>query len=64
MVPRKHVETVLSDEGWELQFRLGAWISNQPSRAASLSLERVEELSRIGMTESSTKHTRPLIAST
>jgi superfamily II DNA or RNA helicase len=49
IVPRKHVETVLSDEGWELQFRLGAWISNQRSRAATLSPERVEELSAIGM---------------
>jgi hypothetical protein len=43
------VETVLSDKGWELQFRLGAWISNQRSRAATLSPERVEELSAIGM---------------
>jgi superfamily II DNA or RNA helicase len=49
IVPRKHVETVLSEEGWELQFRLGAWISNQRSRAASLPPERMEELSRIGM---------------
>ncbi|MEE1758156.1 DEAD/DEAH box helicase [Streptomyces sp. SP18BB07] len=48
-VPRKHVETVLSDEGWELQFRLGAWISNQRSRAATLSEDRREQLSAIGM---------------
>ncbi|MFE4997722.1 helicase associated domain-containing protein [Streptomyces mirabilis] len=32
IVPRSHLETVLSDEGWELQFRLGAWIGNQRSR--------------------------------
>ncbi|MGW2331627.1 Helicase associated domain protein [Streptomyces sp. NPDC001700] len=48
-VPRKHVETVLSEDGWELQFRLGAWVSNQRSRAAMLPPERVEQLSAIGM---------------
>ncbi|EPJ42682.1 hypothetical protein STAFG_0256 [Streptomyces afghaniensis 772] len=48
-VPRKHVETVRSEEGPELQYRLGAWISNQRSRAATLSPERVEQLSNIGM---------------
>ncbi|KOG48712.1 helicase [Streptomyces decoyicus] len=48
-VPRKHVETVLSEDGWELQFRLGAWVSNQRSRAATLTPERMEELSAIGM---------------
>ncbi|MFF1545966.1 helicase associated domain-containing protein, partial [Streptomyces sp. NPDC058291] len=48
-VPRKHVETVLADEGWELQFRLGAWVSNQRSRAATLSEDRREQLSAIGM---------------
>ncbi|WP_329282540.1 DEAD/DEAH box helicase [Streptomyces sp. NBC_01451] len=49
IVPRKHMETVLSEEGWELQFRLGAWISNQRSRAATLSQERIEQLSSISM---------------
>ncbi|MGW2052237.1 Helicase associated domain protein [Streptomyces sp. NPDC001858] len=49
IVPRKHVETVLSDEGWELQFRLGAWIGNQRSRAATLPEDRREQLSAIGM---------------
>ncbi|SFN96314.1 Helicase conserved C-terminal domain-containing protein [Streptomyces sp. cf124] len=48
-VPRKHVETVLADEGGELQFRLGTWVSNQRSRAASLPKERTEQLSAIGM---------------
>lgn len=48
-VPRKHVETVLSEDGWELQLRLGAWVSNQRSRAATLTPERVEQLSEVGM---------------
>ncbi|MWA16030.1 DEAD/DEAH box helicase [Streptomyces sp. BA2] len=48
-VPRKHVETVLSGDGSELQFGLGAWVSNQRSRAATLSPERMEQLSQIGM---------------
>ncbi|MCL8015843.1 Helicase associated domain protein [Streptomyces sp. AS02] len=48
-VPRKHVETVLSDEGWELQFRLGAWIGNQRSRAVTLPEDRREQLSAIRM---------------
>lgn len=49
IVPCKQVETLLSEEGWELQFRLGVWISNQRSRAASLSPGRMDKLSRIGM---------------
>ncbi|WP_228044132.1 helicase associated domain-containing protein [Streptomyces ferrugineus] len=48
-VPRKHVETVVSEEGGELQFRLGAWISNQRSRVATLSEDRREQLFAIGM---------------
>ncbi|MEV7077815.1 Helicase associated domain protein [Streptomyces sp. NPDC093516] len=56
-VPRKHVETIVvgdrkgrcgEDQG-ERQIRLGAWIGNQRSRAATLSPERVELLSAIGM---------------
>ncbi|MGW2304989.1 helicase associated domain-containing protein [Streptomyces sp. NPDC001809] len=36
--------------GWKRRpRRLGAWISNQRSRAATLSPERVELLSAIGM---------------
>ncbi|MFB7646010.1 helicase associated domain-containing protein [Streptomyces sp. NPDC056084] len=48
-VPRRHVETVLSEDGREDQYRLGAWINNQRSRADALSPERVEELSMVGM---------------
>ncbi|MCX5151828.1 helicase associated domain-containing protein [Streptomyces sp. NBC_00320] len=48
-VPRKHVETVLSEDGGELHFRLGSWVNNQRSRAAALSPERVEQLSKVGM---------------
>ncbi|MFJ4283955.1 Helicase associated domain protein [Streptomyces massasporeus] len=48
-VPRKHVEIVLADEGWERQFRLGTWVSNQRSRVATLSDDRREQLSAIGM---------------
>lgn len=48
-VPRKHVESVLSEDGREDQFRLGAWVNNQRSRAAGLSPERVEQLSKVGM---------------
>ncbi|WP_257137785.1 helicase associated domain-containing protein [Streptomyces sp. b84] len=40
---------VLSEEGWELQFRLRAWVNNQRSRAATLTPERVEQLSVIGV---------------
>ncbi|MGW3736459.1 helicase associated domain-containing protein [Streptomyces sp. NPDC005148] len=45
-VPRKHVETVLFEDGSELQFRLGAWVSNQRNRVATLTPERVEQLSQ------------------
>ncbi|MEV5336601.1 DEAD/DEAH box helicase [Streptomyces werraensis] len=56
-VPRKHVETIVlggeGDDGGsqdqEQQIKLGVWISNQRSRAATLSPERIEELSAIGM---------------
>ncbi len=33
----------------ERELRLGAWIGNQRSRAATLSEDRREQLSRIGM---------------
>jgi superfamily II DNA or RNA helicase len=56
-VPRKHIERIViggdgSDSGEdqeERQLRLGAWIGNQRSRAATLSPERAELLSAIGM---------------
>ncbi|MFE0812046.1 Helicase associated domain protein [Streptomyces sp. NPDC058848] len=51
-VPRKHVERIAVDEDEdkeERELRLGAWIGNQRSRAASLSPERIEQLSAIGM---------------
>ncbi|MFK0063609.1 Helicase associated domain protein [Streptomyces werraensis] len=57
-VPRKHVERIVvngdegggSGEDQEVrEVRLGAWISNQRSRATTLSSERIEQLSAIGM---------------
>ncbi|MFF6954842.1 Helicase associated domain protein [Streptomyces iakyrus] len=57
-VPRKHVERIVGggggdDEGGENQeereHKLGAWVSNQRSRAATLSEGRREQLSSIGM---------------
>ncbi|MFE7394663.1 Helicase associated domain protein [Streptomyces sp. NPDC057582] len=63
-VPRKHTETITisgpsdgdgedqeqqQEQREQREVRLGAWISNQRSRAASLTPERVEQLSKIGM---------------
>ncbi|WP_148591401.1 DEAD/DEAH box helicase [Streptomyces sp. WAC01526] len=48
-VPRKHIERIAGKEQEERQLRLGAWIGNQRSRAATLSPERMEQLSAIGM---------------
>ncbi|MFE2094721.1 helicase associated domain-containing protein [Streptomyces sp. NPDC059460] len=56
-VPRKHVETIVtgSEDGDEDQeqrdvpLKLGAWVSNQRSRAMTLTPERVQQLSKIGM---------------
>ncbi|MFD7232112.1 Helicase associated domain protein [Streptomyces sp. NPDC059881] len=59
-VPRKHIETITVDgvggasgDGCENQeqreLKLGAWVSNQRSRAATLTPERIEQLSAIGM---------------
>ncbi|MGA5285464.1 Helicase associated domain protein [Streptomyces griseoincarnatus] len=48
-VPRKHIERIIGEDQEEWELRLGAWIGNQRSRAATLSPERVEQLSAIGM---------------
>ncbi|MDQ0791514.1 superfamily II DNA or RNA helicase [Streptomyces sp. B1I3] len=61
-VPRKHIETITATEasgrdggGHDdqeqriVQLKLGAWVSNQRSRAATLPPERAEQLSKIGM---------------
>ncbi|MEU8746517.1 Helicase associated domain protein [Streptomyces parvulus] len=49
-VPRKHVERiVVGEDQEERELKLGAWIGNQRSRAATLAPERVEQLSAIGM---------------
>ncbi|MGA4980324.1 Helicase associated domain protein [Streptomyces cinereoruber] len=51
-VPRKHVERIVGGGGQEqreMSLKLGAWVSNQRSRAASLAPERAEQLSAIGM---------------
>ncbi len=49
-VPRKHVERIVGGEGQEeREHKLGAWIGNQRSRAATLTPERIELLSAIGM---------------
>lgn len=52
-VPRKHVETIAvggdGEDQEQREVRLGAWVGNQRSRAASLTPERVEQLSNIGM---------------
>ncbi|MFJ2847069.1 Helicase associated domain protein [Streptomyces griseofuscus] len=49
-VPRKHIErTAAGEDQEERELRLGAWIGNQRSRAATLTPEQVEQLSAIGM---------------
>ncbi|MGO4634918.1 Helicase associated domain protein [Streptomyces sp. 2RAF24] len=48
-VPRKHVERIVGEDQEEREHKLGAWIGNQRSRAATLTPERVELLSAIGM---------------
>ncbi|MEU6171800.1 Helicase associated domain protein [Streptantibioticus parmotrematis] len=49
-VPRRHIERItLSEDQEEQELRLGTWISNQRNRAATLSPERVQQLSTIGM---------------
>ncbi|WP_439794853.1 helicase associated domain-containing protein [Streptomyces agglomeratus] len=55
-VPRKHIETIVRDGGdgedqeqRDVSLKLGAWVGNQRSRAATLTPERIEQLSQIGM---------------
>lgn len=52
-VPRKHIEAISVWRNGKYQeqreFKLGAWISNQRSRAARLAPERIDQLSKIGM---------------
>ncbi|MEU2058460.1 helicase associated domain-containing protein, partial [Streptomyces bungoensis] len=57
-VPRKHIERILvgsdgssgSSEDQEIrELKLGAWIGNQRSRAATMSPQRLEQLAAIGM---------------
>ncbi|WP_408997296.1 helicase associated domain-containing protein [Streptomyces europaeiscabiei] len=57
-VPRKHIETIViggagdgdsGEDQEERELRLGAWVGNQRSRAATLTPERIEQLSKIGM---------------
>ncbi|MFJ3235904.1 helicase associated domain-containing protein [Streptomyces sp. NPDC086787] len=44
-----NIETIADEDQEERQIRLGAWIGNQRSRAATLSPERIEQLSKVGM---------------
>lgn len=48
-VPRKWVERIVGEDQEEREHKLGAWIGNQRSRAATLTPERMEKLSAIGM---------------
>ncbi|WP_320782039.1 DEAD/DEAH box helicase [Streptomyces sp. CRN 30] len=48
-IPRKHVERIVGEDQEEREHKLGAWIGNQRSRAATLTPERMELLSAIGM---------------
>ncbi|MEU2475594.1 Helicase associated domain protein [Streptomyces sp. NPDC012842] len=53
-VPRKHIETIsipgaAQSQEEERPLKLGAWVANQRSRAATLTPERAEQLSAVGM---------------
>jgi hypothetical protein len=48
-VPRKWVERIAGEDQEEREHKLGVRIGNQRSRAATLTPERVEQLSAIGM---------------
>ncbi|MFJ8650698.1 helicase associated domain-containing protein [Streptomyces sp. NPDC093546] len=53
-MPRKHVERIVVGGGSGgdqdvREYRVGAWTGNQRSRAATLTQERIDQLSAIGM---------------
>lgn len=48
-VPRKHVERIVGEDQEERELKLGAWINNQRTRAATLTGERMEQLAKVGM---------------
>ncbi|WP_398654549.1 helicase associated domain-containing protein [Streptomyces kanamyceticus] len=48
-VPRKHIERIVGEGQEEREHKLDAWIGNQRSRATTLTPERMEQLSAIGM---------------
>ncbi|WP_079040601.1 DEAD/DEAH box helicase [Streptomyces prasinus] len=48
-VPRKWVERIVGKDQQEREHKLGTWVGNQRSRVATLSPERMEQLSAIGM---------------
>jgi len=48
-VPRGHVETVVTADGWREDVRLGVWITTTRSRRAKLPAERIAALDAIGM---------------
>ncbi|AWZ16126.1 DEAD/DEAH box helicase [Streptomyces sp. ICC1] len=54
-VPRKHIETITiggdsQDQAQrDVELRLGAWIANQRTRASTLTPQRTEQLSKVGM---------------
>ncbi|MFF3981111.1 helicase associated domain-containing protein [Streptomyces sp. NPDC001828] len=48
-VPRKRIERIVGEDQEERKHKLGAWISNQRSRAVALTPDRTEQLSAIGM---------------
>ncbi|GAA2114096.1 DEAD/DEAH box helicase [Streptomyces synnematoformans] len=48
-VPRKHIETVVDDDGTEHDVRLGVWLTNIKTRRSTLTPERAEALNELGL---------------
>ncbi|MEU1630306.1 helicase associated domain-containing protein [Streptomyces sp. NPDC020096] len=48
-VSRKHVETVVDGDGHEHAVKLGVWLANQRQRRGSLSQDRADALTALGM---------------